>query len=139
MSGSWSPKKCLCFLWSKAHSVRKEHFLCVKTDGLYQDLILDINALGYRRDYHFFNIEGPVSFNPEKHYSRYTIEARFDQHDISGNSIFERMDKRSQRDYIRRAKRRKQKILQGWNEIDRIVVNYIRKTISQDYQSLPFI
>jgi len=30
VSGSQSPKKCLCFLWAKAHSVRKEHFLCVK-------------------------------------------------------------------------------------------------------------
>ncbi len=111
------------------------HFF--KPEGLYKDLVLDINAFGYRRGYYFFNLIDWGTINSGS--SQYTIEARFDQHNISFDSLFERMDKRNQRDYLRRARTRKQRILQGWNELDKVVIDYIKRAINQDYQSLPFI
>ncbi len=111
------------------------HF--VKPNELYQNLVIDINAFGYRKGYHFFNILGPVELR--ENHSLYTIEARFDQHDICADSIFLMMDERSKGDYLKRAQTRKLRILQGWNEIDKIVIDYIKRTINSDYQSLPFI
>lgn len=45
---------------------------------------------------------------------------------------------RDLRNYLRRAKMRKPKILEGWSCLNDLVLNFIRETITPDIESLPF-
>ncbi|MBS3079411.1 hypothetical protein J4218_04775 [Candidatus Pacearchaeota archaeon] len=110
-----------------------------KPRGVHDGLVTEIRAFLFRPEYYFFNLGISEFPNCPNLDPTHTISASFDKHTIGAESIFLRMDLISQRNYFKRAERRKQKMLQGWNDLNQVVIGYIRKNITFDYDCLPFI
>lgn len=66
----------------------------------------------------------------------YTLNGVFESHD--NGSLFERISKEEQKAYFARAEKRKELLLQGWQDLNDIVINYIKETITTNYLDLPY-
>lgn len=66
----------------------------------------------------------------------YTVNAVFESHD--NGTLFERITKAEQEAYFSRAEVRLKENLQGWADLNRVVIDYLRSQYGQGYRSLPY-
>lgn len=85
----------------------------------------------------FFDIEVPkvVENFPLIH----TVNGKYEpHHDNDFNDLFSEMNKRERGAYFERAEVRREEILKGWGELNEVIIDYIRRNITIDVESLPF-
>ena len=105
------------------------HF--VSPPRMHDGLIEQIRQFDAGRD-SFFSLNGPDEFIYVPGLEIYTLNANFEPHNNFGNT------EREQRNYFRRAETRKKRILEGWADLNQLVVNYIKANITEDIESLPY-
>ncbi|KYK26143.1 hypothetical protein AYK26_00820 [Euryarchaeota archaeon SM23-78] len=84
----------------------------------------------------YFEFKGPQNQFGKTYYE---IIASFESHhDDKLNDLFGKMGVREQMGYVKRAKKRKNRILAGWKRLNDLVEDYIKQNISEDVESLPY-
>lgn len=109
------------------------HFF-VEDPEKYQGLLLKLDYWCQEKGY--FELENGVKMNEM---FIYTIFGKYEpHHDNEFNDLFENMNQRERRNYFRRAETRRKKLLNGWRELNDLIVDYIQNHISEDVKALPY-
>jgi hypothetical protein len=126
-------RNSLCILPSKDGWI---HFS--KPSKRYNHLNKKMKIL-FSQKYDFFNLHTwsiPCIPGEIRLFSSHTINACFEPH--SDGDLFKRLDEKGKEAYFERADLRKIEILKGWADINQIVIDYIKRNISPDIDSLPY-
>lgn len=103
-------------------------------EGTNPELITDIN--GFLEWHPNFELQS-FTHRLSKEYLHYTIFAHFESHD-DGNLLY-RINKRQQSAYFARAEKRLRDNLNGWADLDGVVIEYLKRNVREDYKSLAFM
>jgi hypothetical protein len=105
------------------------HFLTEK----YEDLLLKIDY--WCQEKGFFELDVGELCGHKK----YTILGKYEpHHDDEYNNLFEKMNAREKKDYFKRVGIRRKEILKGWEDLNNLVVDYIKNHINEDIESLEY-
>jgi len=72
-----------------------------------------------------------------KEYLHYTMFAHFESHNMG--DLFDGLNKKQQSAYFARAEKRLKDNLNGWADLDGVVIEYLKRNVREDYKSLPFM
>ncbi|RJQ15693.1 hypothetical protein C4573_06075 [Candidatus Woesearchaeota archaeon] len=104
-------------------------------EGAYRDLLLTLELFCQERNY--FALRNIRSVKPM--IESFQIVAEYEpHHDAEMNNLFEKMNDAGKKAYFERAEIRRKEILQGWSDLNALVVQYIQAHIAEDIESLPY-
>ena len=69
-------------------------------------------------------------------YFHYTMMAHYESHDWG--DLFDRINEKEQQEYFQRAEVRRQEILRGWLDFNKVIISYLTDNFGKNYKKLPF-
>ena len=104
-------------------------------EGTNSELIPEINRfLEWHPNFELQDWDGQ---RISKEYLHYTMLAHFESHE-DGDLLY-RINKKQQSAYFARAEKRLKDNLNGWADLEWVVIEYLKRHVREDYKNLPFM
>jgi hypothetical protein len=108
--------------------------------GSHEGLIPHLNQFFFAHPYFDLTYYENTTPSLQDRPIHYMITANHPQHRIDGEDIFSRLPEELQRDYFEFCHEwKRRKINPGWRRLNELILDYIRKNVTEDVESLQYI